>query len=217
MGGMVIYGHADWTGAPDVVCVATIASPSGTGLGAHKPKVTALRPFLRLVFWETIHAEFWARLFAPLLGWVSAGPLWILLNPSNSEPWVMRAGTASVLCDLPTRVVRQLETWTREGRLVSEDGRRVYYTKLDRVTTPWLAFGGAGDRLVPWRAAKAGYDQLGSPVKRWILAGRENGHAADYGHCDLVMGPRAAQDVFAPIAGFLEEHAVTRAPAATAS
>ena len=39
---------------------------------------------------------------------------------------------------------------------------------------------------------------------RSLVAGRQAGHVHDYGHIDLVFGPRAPAEVFTPVAEFLE-------------
>ncbi|MCK4298374.1 MAG: alpha/beta hydrolase, partial [Planctomycetes bacterium] len=56
-----------------------------------------------------------------------------------------------------------------------------------------------------WAVLEA-YRLLGSEDKSYRLFGLANGHVADYGHCDLINGKRAREEVFAYIAGWLDEH-----------
>ena len=55
---------------------------------------------------------------------------------------------------------------------------------------------------------RRGCDAL--PHCRWLLVAEENGASADYGHMDLLLGERAAQDVFVHVERWLREQAAAR-------
>ena len=55
---------------------------------------------------------------------------------------------------------------------------------------------------------RRGYDALAGP-KRWVLIAEENGASADYGHMDLLLGERAAQDVWVHVDRWLAEQAAS--------
>ncbi len=75
--------------------------------------------------------------------------------------------------------------------------------------TPFLVVAGKLDQLGFPPLVRRGYDALGSEKKRWLLVAEENGASADYGHMDLLLGERAAADVFTPVARWLEENSPT--------
>jgi pimeloyl-ACP methyl ester carboxylesterase len=203
MGGAVLYGHAELHGDQDLQAVAVIASPSGF---AAKPLVTRLSPFARFHVLSTLPHELPSRAvstFAPFLyghlPFVS-----ILINARNGQDRYVRIGLSYAMANLSTRLIRQFATWSLTGELESEDGKHTYFRALDKVRTPWLAIAGAGDQLVPAPNVRAGFEKLGSAEKKWLLLAKEHGHTADYGHCDLVLGPSCREEVYAPIADWLE-------------
>jgi pimeloyl-ACP methyl ester carboxylesterase len=74
--------------------------------------------------------------------------------------------------------------------------------ELARVQTPVLCVAGDRDELAPREATLALFEALGSPGKRWLEAGDDEGHL---GHTDLILGRRAPALVWAPIAAWLDE------------
>ena len=63
---------------------------------------------------------------------------------------------------------------------------------------------GGADMLGTPKSLHAAFNAWGGP-KHFLLLAKENGHAADYGHMDMITGPQAAKDVFAPVIAFLAE------------
>lgn len=221
MGGAVCYAYAEQLGDQDLQAVATIASP--TGWKKHL-FVSKLSPFAKWVLLAGLPQELPARVIssvAPLV-YQRLPLVSILINSRNAHDRHVRIGLANVLANPSMRLIRQFARWSQSGELRSEDGTRVYFRELAKVTVPWLAIAGKADELVPPENVRPGWEQLGSPRKEWLLLGEEHGHAADYGHCDLVMGPKAREEVYLPIARFLESHPLeaaspSAAPAALAS
>ena len=85
--------------------------------------------------------------------------------------------------------------------------------RLERVVgEPVLLVAGAVDNLAPPEVVRFSYDQVASPDKTYRMFGRVNGHKADYGHNDLILGKHSREEVFPLIAQWLTERARPRAP-----
>ena len=76
------------------------------------------------------------------------------------------------------------------------------------VKVPVLFMAGAADRMAPPAAVRAAFEAWGTQSrdvnKRFVLLGREHGARGDYGHGDLAIGRHVHDEVFEPIAAFLE-------------
>jgi pimeloyl-ACP methyl ester carboxylesterase len=202
MGGIVAYGHVQVWGGQDLQAVATIASPTSF---VKKPVVARLAPYASYHKLPAIYQELACRLVSPL-----ATPIYsrlpfvdLLINARNAPDRYVRTGLAYALANMSMRLLLQFSRWIETGELTSVDGSRTYFRELEAVRVPWLAIAGAGDQLVPEENVRAGFERLGSSEKRLLVLGTAHGHAADYGHCDLVLGPRCREDVYSPVADFL--------------
>jgi pimeloyl-ACP methyl ester carboxylesterase len=143
-----------------------------------------------------------ARLVAPLAGYWHPPVARLIVNPTNMEPRLMRLGLARALANMSNRAIQQLASWTMTDEL--RCGEHIFFRNLARITVPWLAIGGEADLLVPHESVKAALERLGSSEKRWLLAGRSSGHQNDYGHIDLLLGKFCREEIYRPIAEFLE-------------
>lgn len=125
-----------------------------------------------------------------------------LTNPENVLPAtmdrVLREGTSSVSREEMAHLGRML----RHERFESADGTVDYAAALGKVRVPTLAIGGAADRVVPAPRVEAFAAAMGGP-RRYVLAGRTSGMAADYGHLDFVLGERAREEIYPLIADWL--------------
>ena len=90
------------------------------------------------------------------------------------------------------------------GRFGSRDGAHDYLAELDSLTTPLMVLAGRADGVAPPDRVYPFYAQAGSAEKRWVLAGRENGFAADYSHLDLCAGLNAPHEIHPLLVGFLQ-------------
>lgn len=133
----------------------------------------------------------------------------LMYNPENTsaETWgrMLATGTA----DVSAGVLLQLASMVKTGTFVSGDGQVDYVQRLAEVRVPVLVVAGKLDRLGVPPAVHAAYRHLGGP-KAYFLVGLESGAKADYGHMDLVLGDRAADEVWPHLLRFLEDpHTVT--------
>jgi pimeloyl-ACP methyl ester carboxylesterase len=100
--------------------------------------------------------------------------------------------------------LRQLEVYLRTGHLVSADGTFDYANNLNRVTTPILVVAGEGDLLADIPSTLSTYYALGSKDRTLARYGRQDGHHADYGHCDLVWSRFAPTEIFPDVGAWLD-------------
>lgn len=106
----------------------------------------------------------------------------------------------------------QLDPYLEHGRFLSFDRSFDYATNLPKVTTPMLMVAGEGDILSDMPSTLTTFDGVTSPDKTLMRVGKQNGHADDYGHCDLVWSRYAPVEVFPPLIQWLDR----RQPSVTA-
>jgi len=71
---------------------------------------------------------------------------------------------------------------------------------LKRFTAPILFVAGDKDKLAPPSAVKYAYENVSSKDKEYI-------ELEGYGHCDMIIGKNAKEEVYEPIYEWLSEHA----------
>jgi pimeloyl-ACP methyl ester carboxylesterase len=131
---------------------------------------------------------------------------WVF-NPDNVGKGVTGSALVNVIEDVPGPLNLDFATWASsvDGRITFE-GRPVL-ERLGDLTVPVVFFAGSADRLAPPAAVRAAFEHWGentSVDKRFVLLSRETGAKADYGHGDLAVGSHAKEEVFEPLAAFLE-------------
>ena len=99
---------------------------------------------------------------------------------------------------------RASDEW-RDG----EDGFD-YAGGLSRVRAPSLLIAGAKDVIAPPSTMAPALKLLGGPAEL-VIAGREHGFSADYGHADLPIGRRSPDEIHPAVARFLAAHATPHA------
>lgn len=205
MGGMSIYGHCELHGDDEVQAAVVCGSPVAW---PRPPKIAVFARFARFHRLPAVYQVLAARVVAPLAGYWHPRIAKLIVNPKNMDGRLMRVGLARALANMSNRAIQQLADWITTNEL--KDGERVFFKELSRITVPWLAIGGRVDRLVPPENVKVGFDQVRSKDKKWILAGKEAGFAEDYGHIDLLLGRNCREEIYRPIAEFLEAYPLSR-------
>lgn len=213
MGGMSIYGHCELHGDDALRAAVVVGSPVAW---PRPPKIAVFARYARLHRLPAVYQVLAARLVAPLAGYWHPRLAKLIVNPDNMDPRLMRVGLARALANMSNRAIQQLAHWVTTGELRGAGGY-VFFKGFGRITIPWLAIGGRVDRLVPPENVKAAIDQLGSAEKKWLLAGKESGMVEDYGHIDLLLGSRCRDEIYRPIAEFLEAHPLEPQAASTSS
>ncbi len=203
MGGMIAYcllargGEA----AARVGAAVTIGSPLGfrwgprfTSLAKAGARAAALLPVVKL--------DSPTLLALPLLSWAPDLVGLILYNPANMDPKVWSGFLSLGVEDESPVLAAQFGRFLETDKFTSRDGAIDYEAALAAVRTPVLVVAGKVDQLGYTPLVRRGFDALGGP-KQWLLVAEENGSSADYGHMDLLLGEKADQDVFEPVARWL--------------
>ena len=207
MGGMVMYGFL--TTAEDTSRVKGLVAVGAPVFIAQPPNdiLRDMDEYHGLVnVLLVINVQGPARTFAPA-AWMFNTPLAILYyNASNMDVGTIVRLYANAFEDIPPGVSDQMLRMVRSGEFESADGSLVYAKSLDRVRCPVLLLCAKGDNLATEWAVLEAYRLIGSEEKGYRLFGLANGHVANYGHCDLINGKRAREEVFTYIADWLDEH-----------
>jgi pimeloyl-ACP methyl ester carboxylesterase len=205
MGGLVAYAYLA-TGGQGLHAVATLGTPTRLDWGtAAEAYLKALGP--RLVSPDMmIPSALGAHAAAPFQALADDGPFerFFYSPQSTTKPaWqrLMAYGTADVAGGVALQLLGLLEG----GRFASLDGVD-FRAGMARNTTPVLVVAARLDRLALVPAVKDGYRALGGPTE-WLLITRANGAAGEYGHMDLVIGERAADEVWSKVLAFFDRHA----------
>jgi len=205
LGGIALYGYLG-RGGEGIGAAVTLGSVLRLDLGGPADAVLAqVAGLLDPVWTVPVKGPSWLEI--PLEGLVPDNPGQLLLyNPENTRPSTMQRLLAVGTEDVSAGLFRQLAGMLRNGGLRSRDGTRDYRQALAGVRTPVLVVAGKRDRLAMVPGVRAGYDALGGP-REWRVIGVESGARADYGHMDLVIGERAAEEVWPLVLDFLDRHA----------
>jgi pimeloyl-ACP methyl ester carboxylesterase len=215
LGGMILYAMLALHPDAPVAAAATLGSPVGFRWG---PRFTSLALDAAVAgsHLPVLALQGGSLLLLPLMSWYPTPASLIFYNPQNMDPRVWEGFTAIGVEDESPVLAAQAARWIREDRFTSRDGSVDYEERMRAIRTPVLVVAGKLDQLGFPPLVRRGYQALGSPRKTWLLVAEENSASADYGHIDLLLGERAARDVFTPVAQWLaEEAALTGKPAGT--
>jgi pimeloyl-ACP methyl ester carboxylesterase len=207
LGGMMLYALLARGGRPAeaVGTIAVLGSPTGFRWGPRFNKLAALGASIgKRLPWVPISSP--TLLFLPLMEGYPEPLAPIFYNPQNVSTKLWTSFLAVGVDDEPGTLVAQAQRWLEQDRFVSADGKLDYEALLANVRTPALVVAGKVDQLGFPPLVRRGYDALGGP-KRWFLVAEENGASADYGHMDLLLGERAAEDVFVHVDRWLAAQA----------
>jgi polyhydroxyalkanoate synthase subunit PhaC len=207
MGGMLLYAAAGTTvPATSFRRIAIIGSPAivRTPLPLLFPRMVGRIPAL---MFPTVRLRWAAR-----AGVFAASRMrtfahhWVF-NPDNVAKGVTSSALVNVIEDVPGPLNLDFATWaaSADGR-ITFDGKPVL-ERLGELSIPILFFAGGADRLAPPSAVRAAFDAWGTDAfadKRFVLLSRESGAKADYGHGDLAVGSHVKEEIFEPLAAFLE-------------
>jgi pimeloyl-ACP methyl ester carboxylesterase len=207
MGGMVIFGHLSKTGDdPRIRSVFALASPGD---------LTLVKPSIRgaLGLSETLSKVFSALdirvlggIFAPfggiLLRAPQPGPF---VNADNMESWVARRAMAHLLVDVNLQMMSQFGKAAYGGRpgILDRAGETNYLDGLSTLETPAFFAAGSADGVALPDSVQATFEAWGGDQSEFKIFGRNHGDSADYGHGDIVLGPRAPDDVFPRVRDWL--------------
>ena len=182
----------------------TIGSPARV-----RPPLAMLALVARMLpHWlvPTLRLRLASRMIAFAAEWVHTPAHRWIYNVENVEPGLAAQALVNGFVNIPSGLAKEFVRWARDGGDVRFERTPVTET-LRAVSTPALLVAGRDDRLAPPDCVALAFDAWGADVgsvdKQMIVAGVDEGCAADYGHGDLAIGRFADQDVFDPVARFL--------------
>lgn len=128
--------------------------------------------------------------------------------PSNTDPELARTLLAKNFSNISPGVLQQFKTAFRETGLTTFDGCEAYAepSQLSAVRTPVMIIVGDSDHMCPADGAHRTFQLFGSPDKKFVLLGPENGQRHHYGHFDILMGNHVEQEVFPTLHEWLAKH-----------
>ena len=202
MGGMVLYAHLSrHPGEPGISRAAVLGSPATFRFADATLRTLAIR--LSLLFGRRVPFATMSSLFVGLAGRRATVFDHFLYAPANLAPETWRAFLARGADDESGVVARQFTTWLERREWTDSSGAFSYERHLGRIRVPLLVIAGRVDNLAPVESVRHGYDAVGSAERSWIVLGKESGALFDYGHTDMVLGERAAVEVFPYIESWL--------------
>lgn len=147
-----------------------------------------------------------ARSLSPIAG---VGPILppegMNFHRPNVERGVCRELMARGFGSIPLALFDSLNTTFSPDGFSRDNGRIVYLQRVADFQIPTLMVVGSRDVQCPPATALVTFDSLsGVKDKRALFVGKKYGHASDYGHLDLIVGRRAAHDVWPHIGAFLQ-------------
>jgi pimeloyl-ACP methyl ester carboxylesterase len=201
MGGLLLYAHLA-RGGEGVARAVTLGSPAGRILdGELERLVRRLEPAAGHLSWAPLNTV--TRSTLPLQGAFEGPVERLLINRDNVTPETWRRFLAVGVDDVPDALGAQFAHWVTSGRFDSRDGALDYLEGLARVDLPIFVVAGKVDGIAPPWAVRPAYERIVSREKRWMVLGEANGQAADYNHMDMLLGERAAVELWGAVADFL--------------
>lgn len=201
-GGLLPLAHLGKHPEAPIKAVVTLGSPTTfTVQKGIKAFARVLRPLLdapRLPVQNLARLSLWV----PPPDWF----MQYLVYSENIDPEIRKLALVNVGADVAGGVARQFIDWANSGRWKSADGSVDYEQNLAKVRVPSLLIAGPLDLFAPPEAVAHGQRHLGGPSEV-VVASREAGFAADYGHGDLVLGKHAPEELHPRIFRFLEANA----------
>jgi pimeloyl-ACP methyl ester carboxylesterase len=212
MGGMILFAHLERVPDSRVAGFVAVGSP----MNIPQPPNELLQGVLKQegllkISALAINTTLPAKITSPLGGAVQTPMDKLFYNRQNMEHLTVTNLFLNVVEDIPQGVLDQFMHMIRTGEFERADGSYNYTKNLGKVSVPMLLVAGQVDNLASPEVVRYSYDHVASPDKTYRMFGRANGHKADYGHNDLVLGKHSKEEVFPLIAGWLTERAGPRA------
>ena len=205
MGGMVLAIYLALTPQPPLASAVVVASP----LDFRDPDA-AMRRMLGSS-WIAMLTGFTPTPMGArfLAGFGEKAPFhgdeWVL-NPDNYTREAYTQTMRRVVSPLSRGEVAQFRQIGEDGEFRSENGGMVYRTSLGHVRVPMRFLAGRADHIVSPDRVRAYFEAVGSRDKDFIIAGREHGFAADYGHLDFGPSDHAEAEIYPLVADWIESH-----------
>jgi hypothetical protein len=134
-------------------------------------------------------------------------PLDILYyNRSNVETSTVNRMYVNCLENIPVGVSDQMMDMILTGDFQTADQKYNYFRNLSRVKVPMLLIAAKVDNCAPPMVVNEAYHAVSSKDKTYVELSLADRNSIDYGHCDMIWGPRAPLEVYPVILKWLEGH-----------
>ncbi len=201
MGGMLLYASIGRTlPLEQVRRVVIIGSPGFVGAVLPGTHVAA---WLGQYWKPTTPSRFFAGLFAFVSEIIVTPIQRVFLNPTNNKPGLLHTFLVDATSDIPGPLGVNMVQWAHQDGVIRLDGEPIL-PRLKEIPQPALFLAGGADKLGTPKSLRAAFEAWGGP-KKFLLLAKKEGYSADYGHMDMITGPNASAEVFAPIIVFLAE------------
>lgn len=194
MGGQLLYGHLARGGADDLAAGVALCAPVLFDAPRSTARLAAMAAPLLPDGWRipsrTLH-----RALAPL-----GGPASFRALAGDTDGADLRGLMLDGVDDLHLGMIRQVARWISTGALCDRHDRFDYVAALQAVRLPVLVMAAHGDQVCSPAAARPAAEALDSRDLTWEELGE------GWGHLDLLVGRRAADEVFPLVLDWLEPH-----------
>ncbi len=204
MGGLLLHAYEAVHGPEEFASGTTLGTPpgfKGVAIARQKRILSFVRKY-------PVIAEMYLRALAPLVPIFRPGTTLLPINWNNmSDEFGPRAWFD--IAELPPTSVAEtlIDTAVFHFLGVKENSIDVL-SKLKELRTPLFVVHGVRDPLATVENVRSFYDALPSQDKRRLELSLANGHSADYDHIDVAFATNGVEEVFEPIAEWIEAHRV---------
>ncbi len=204
MGGMLLYAYELRFGNARLASAVTLGAPIGFGGVRHKS-----HSFLVAIA-QYVHG-FMANAFRALTPLISSRKFKVRLLPINWDNTDKSIGAAEVYhaMELPLpHIGGQMNAWASTQSWTMCGGALDIPARLNELQTPLFALFGRSDPFIPQNRARAFFDALPNPDKKFLVLSKENGHSSDYNHIDLAVSTNGPAEVQQPIVEWIKAHPI---------
>jgi len=198
------------SGGPDAERVAGVVALGTPGRFEGQGIVARLRQLSR--FADRLGAvrlplRLAAQLALPVVGVLNrwARRRWPGLAPLSTR--LLRHLLASLAEDVPSGIVRQVQSWSRRGEPVDADGEPIRWREI---RAPLLLIAGSMDWIAPPESVRPIAASARSEDVSMVVLGRAHGYRHDFGHGGLLLSEPSPDLVFPMVIDWLEARAQSR-------
>lgn len=156
---------------------------------------------------EAVHFNFWSRVgFSLNPRSFMHNYLAVVANFDNLSDDQWRRYLANGVGNVSGGVALQVSEWSEKNVMRSVNGSVDYRENMRNIKLPFMAMAGQVDILAPPHMVQPIMGLTSSEDKIYRLFSVENGLSADYGHLDIILGPKVNQEVFPVITEWLANH-----------
>ncbi len=205
MGGLIMYGYLEIYGSEFIAGFVPMSSMIviPDPLNEHLKLIAEQKPLMTASLIVNTTAASQLRNFT--FGTVKHPIEDLLMDTQNMHDDVVFRFFRLSIDDTAPGVVSQFSDSIREGKIISTRATYSYSDRLHLIKTPMLFMLGSNDGFLSEKEVLTAYNSVSSLDKEMLIFSRENGHLADYGHCDLVVGKNSAVDVYPAVLTWLEQ------------